>query len=117
MKIKCRDTKEIARSYAEYLTTQHWQLVRKMAFIKSNGICKCCKKPLNSNFVAHHKTYERIGKERVRISYSKKFLIRILQKIQSDDVIAVCPHCHDGKSKNHQKLHEFVRVPNYAKRE
>jgi hypothetical protein len=35
----------------------------------------------------------------------------------SDDVIAVCPHCHDGEGREHAKLHEFVRVPHWARQD
>jgi len=116
VRIKCKDTGEIARSYAEYLATQHWRLLREKAFIKSDGICMCCKKPLSKNFVCHHKSYKRIGNERFRtLPYSDKFIVRAFQKIfHPDDVIAVCNHCHNGTSKNHEKLHEFVKVPTYA---
>jgi len=101
MRIKCRDTKEVVYSYADYLNTRHWRDLREKAFIKSNGICKCCKKPLSNNFVCHHRTYWRIGRE--RINHRFRFL--------RDDVIAVCHDCHDGESENHIRLHEFVRVP------
>ena len=116
MKIKCSDTNEVAYSYAEYLTTQHWKKIREVVFQKSDGYCCSCKKPLSNNFIAHHRTYYRIGNERIRIiPYSKKFLVRIFQKLQKDDVVAVCRYCHNGKSNNHKKLHEFVRVPEWAR--
>ena len=118
MQIKCRDTGEIVHSYADYLKTGHWRNVREIAFIKSNGLCICCKQQLSNNFVAHHRTYSRIGKERMRTTpYSNNIIARVFQKMFRDDVIAVCRHCHNGESKNHIKLHEFVRVPRWARNE
>ncbi|MCL2228193.1 MAG: hypothetical protein FWC00_00005, partial [Firmicutes bacterium] len=71
---------------------------------------------LSPNFICHHRTYRRVGRERVRTdAYSKNFFMRTCQKMIRDDVIAVCRHCHNGKSKNHIKLHEFVRVPTWAR--
>ena len=103
MRIKCRNTKEIVYNYSDYLKTEHWRNLRELSFQKAQGICKCCKKPLSNNFICHHKTYWRIGRERI----NHRFL--------RDDVIAVCPHCHNGESKNHERLHEFVRVPHWAR--
>jgi len=116
VKIKCVDTNEIVHSYGEYLTTHHWQRVRQLAFQKSGGFCVCCKRLLSNSFICHHRTYRRVGRERIRITpYNKNCIVRFFQKVLKDDVIAVCRHCHNGESKNHIKLHEFVRVPEWAK--
>ena len=103
MQIKCRDTNEIVHSYSGYLKTRHWNDLRSVAFEKAGGVCRCCKKPLKGDFVVHHKTYRRVGRERIN------------HKFFRDDVVAVCPRCHDGESKQHAELHEFVRVPWWAR--
>jgi 5-methylcytosine-specific restriction endonuclease McrA len=88
--------------YQQYLKSAHWQNLRALAFQKANGICKCCRAPLSKNFVCHHRTYRRAGRERIN------------HKFWRDDIIAVCPPCHDGKGKAHDRLHEFIRVPHWA---
>ena len=117
MKVKCKDTGEIATSYSEYLTTQHWKNLKITAFIKSGGKCQCCRRPLANNFVGHHvndDAYERIGKE--RINQEKIFnLFGLKIEYNKDDIIAVCHHCHNGTSENHKKLHEHIEVPKWAK--
>jgi len=105
MKIRCKDTGEVVRNYADYLKTEHWKKVREVARLRSGGKCRCCGKDLEFDFVAHHRTYRRIGKERMG---SKHWFLR-------DDVVAVCTKCHDGK--RHDDLHEFVRVPKWARKE
>jgi len=119
MRIKCRDTKEIVYSYTDYLKTKHWRDIRALAFQKSNGICKCCKKELSNDFICHHRSYKRVGEERIRIlPYNNNLFVRAFQKtFLGDDVITVCRYCHNGESKNHIKLHEFVRVPYWARQE
>jgi len=105
MKIKCR-TGEIAHSYMEYLTTQHWRDLRVDVFHKAGGKCRCCGKYLTNNFICHHVStgaYCRIGRERFN------------RRLFRDDVIAVCRWCHNGKSDNHIKLHRKVSVPKWAR--
>ena len=104
MRIKCKDTNEVAYLYSEYLTTRHWQNLRQKVFEKSGGKCACCSRPLFNDFIAHHRTYWRIGHERIN------------HKFWRDDVIAVCPHCHNGDGKEHVKLHQDVRVPAWARK-
>lgn len=115
MKITCKDTHEVVFSYREYLTTQHWKNLRARAFQKSEGVCVCCERPLDLGFVAHHRNYEVLGRERVRLEYSKNYIKRAFQKLLKDDVIAVCNHCHNGTGENHLILHEGVRVPSWAR--
>ena len=101
MKIKCRDTGEVVYNYSDYLKTKHWKTLRELSFEKAKGVCKACKKQMSENFVCHHKTYARIGRERINHK---------LELLFQDDVIAVCPECHNDK------LHVFVRVPYWAQK-
>ena len=68
--------KEHGLTYSEYLKTEHWQLLkqRKLAS-KTKYVCFVCgcKKYLE----LHHKTYKRIGNERLM------------------DVIWLCRNCHE----------------------
>ena len=104
MKIHCYDTGEVVHSYSSYLKTLHWKQLREMAFQKAKGKCKNCKKALTNGFICHHDStgaYKRIGRE------------RISHWLLPDDVLAVCPNCHDGKY--HSLLHWKVKVPDWAK--
>jgi hypothetical protein len=56
-----------------------------------------------------------VGRERIRVDFSKNLALRVLQKLRRDDVVAVCKNCHDGAG--HERLHEFVFVPKWARKE
>jgi len=106
MKVKCRDTGEVVGNYGEYLVTQHWRDLRVEAYRKADGKCMCCGRMLTNNFICHHVStgaYRRLGRERM----NKRFF--------KDDVIAVCRWCHDGESKNHKKLHEYIIIPRFVR--
>lgn len=78
----CDDTKEVVKTYKEYLSTNHWLKVKtKMRKSKYEYRCYCCGK--NKTLQLHHKTYKRVGKERLT------------------DLIWLCADCH-------QKVHNKV---------
>lgn len=56
-------------SYSDYLKSPHWREVKR-----SFQDCYCCGDPEEVHL--HHKTYERLGEERL------------------DDLVALCPRCH-----------------------
>jgi hypothetical protein len=62
-KIKCK-TGEIAKTYKEYLLTDHWGKIKRRFFKSSysHGRCYFCQ---SRRVQLHHKTYERLGKERL----------------------------------------------------
>lgn len=49
-------------SYSEYLLSDEWKLKRDAALRAANYVCSECHTKANLN--VHHKTYERVGKER-----------------------------------------------------
>lgn len=63
----------IAMPYAEYLTTQHWRHMRALAIDRYGVACALCN---SSGSEVHHRTYERLGQERL------------------DDLIVLCRSCH-----------------------
>lgn len=71
-------------SYDEYLQSEHWQRFRKK-FFKAKKIKKTCYLCRKSNWDVelHHRTYERLGKERL------------------NDVIPVC-------RRHHEQLHNLL---------
>lgn len=62
-------------TYAKYLASPAWRQRRNAAVIRAEGRCQLCnsKKALN----VHHRTYDRIGKER------------------ETDLIVLCKACHE----------------------
>jgi hypothetical protein len=60
-KIECL-TGEIAKTYKEYLKTEHWRILRWRFFDSSysHGRCYFCQ---SRRVQLHHKTYERLGDE------------------------------------------------------
>lgn len=80
------------KEYAEYLKTEHWQEVRKMALENAGNKCVVCGKgdlPLH----VHHNTYENIGEER------------------ETDVTVLCMNCHKLYHDNYKrdKVREHYR--------
>lgn len=47
--------------YDEYLSTEHWQSVRRRALERAAHRCQTCNSP--ENLAVHHRTYARIGNE------------------------------------------------------
>ncbi len=60
--------------YREYLKTPHWDSVRRM-MLWLQPFCQQCEFPYELN--VHHKTYERLGDERV-----------------PEDLVVLCASCH-----------------------
>lgn len=81
--------------YREYLNTAHWKQVRNDIYKKRKKICYCCQKEIN-RLEVHHKTYERIGKER------------------RGDLVLVCPACHEEIHQIYQK-NKNIRGINLSK--
>lgn len=69
--------KVIGMSYQQYLQSNHWIFLKK-AFYASGLFKGCCEVCFNPNvpLQIHHKSYKRLGKERL------------------NDLIAVCGDCH-----------------------
>ncbi len=74
----CKDTQEICYTYSSYLKSKHWFLLKER-YKKSKlytGVCEVCLE--KKSFMSfHHKTYKRIGQERLM------------------DIIYVCQDCHE----------------------
>lgn len=78
-RIVCKDTKEIANSYNDYLSTKHWDKMKNKIRTKYNYTCQMCHKNLKddiSKLHVHHLTYSHIGNERI------------------NDLILLCEKCH-----------------------
>ena len=72
-------------SYKEYLKTNHWKRVRKLAFKRAKYKCEQCEQCGNKGVLhPHHKTYKNRGNEHNNL----------------DDIIVLCEDCH---SKIHDK--------------
>jgi hypothetical protein len=64
------------KKYSDYLVSAHWQEFRTKIIAKRGYRCEIC--PASGVKIAlHHRTYERLGNE------------------SEDDIILVCPDCHD----------------------
>lgn len=60
--------------YAEYLLTDHWRTMRRLALEAGDWRCALCD---NADLLeVHHRTYERLGQERLR------------------DLVVLCEDCH-----------------------
>jgi hypothetical protein len=67
-------TGEVTRNYREYLKTRHWEKVKHLYYMKNPRNCGMCESTAILNL--HHKTYERIGNEKM------------------GDLICLCSQCH-----------------------
>ena len=61
-------------NYKEYLQTEHWQTMRRLALGFAQHKCQICNNDNNLN--VHHRTYERQGNERL------------------SDLTVLCEDCH-----------------------
>lgn len=68
--------------YAEYLRSDHWQRMRKVALWRWNYKCVVC--GTKDNLDVHHKTYDRLGHEAL------------------EDLVVLCRSCHEA-------THEYLR--------
>jgi 5-methylcytosine-specific restriction endonuclease McrA len=67
--------------YSDYLTTHHWKEVARVTKDRAGHRCQLCNS--ERNLEAHHRTYERLGRE------------------DEGDVTVLCNTCH---SKFHDKI-------------
>ena len=84
--------------YKQYLGTREWKERRKNAIGRAYGKCQLC----NSEYrlEVHHRTYERVGKER------------------DDDLTVLCHDCHRRFTKYNRKnkIKEARRLAKFRKR-
>lgn len=80
--------------YEDYLQTEWWKGVRRMALRRADNSCQLCNAK-NVQLDVHHRTYERRGCER------------------REDVIVLCRECH---SKHHGKIPSFAPADQDADR-
>lgn len=81
-------------SYDEYLRSEHWQKLRAGYYACHAPCCGCC--GFNGlRLSLHHKTYERVGSERI------------------SDLIALCDSCHAAV---HEIVDRAKRVPGTSTR-
>ncbi|SFE68105.1 virus viroplasmin [Paenibacillus algorifonticola] len=85
-------TGETAHNYNAYLKTEHWEKIKTFYFVFNSKSCRLCRSKRILNL--HHKTYERIGNEKIR------------------DLVCLCQQCH-------HKLHEIndLRVNDFIGRQ
>ncbi len=69
-----------AMPYGDYLQTPEWQETRRLALLRATFRCQTCNKSKELN--VHHRTYERLGRER------------------QGDIIVLCDGCHELFHKN-----------------
>lgn len=72
----CKDTNEYAETYDEYLATRHWRVLRVKVAKLRNYYCELCDKKIEVGYHIHHKTYKRLGDERL------------------GDLMFLCENCH-----------------------
>jgi 5-methylcytosine-specific restriction endonuclease McrA len=72
-------------SYSDYIKSKEWRAVRKR-YIASNmpQVCFACSLPRQQGFHIHHKTYKRLGRERLT------------------DLVLLCEPCHAACHKAHK---------------
>lgn len=63
--IYCKDTGEKVKTYTDYLRTDHWKNLRKQIIEKYGGECQRCHDIVGESGNVHHKTYKRLGHERL----------------------------------------------------
>lgn len=79
--ITCFDTKEVCRTYKDYLKSKHWKNKKKEYYDNYERKCNHCG---SKNILhLHHKTYERVGYELLT------------------DLVCLCSDCH---AKEHRRL-------------
>ena len=72
----CKDTKEYAKTYEDYLATRHWRTLRVEVAKLKNYHCELCDKKIEVGYHIHHKTYKHLGNENF------------------DDLMFLCENCH-----------------------
>ena len=71
----CKNTGETFTNYKEYLKSDHWKNVKKR-YKDSKLTQKCYICGSNKHINIHHKTYKRLGKEKL------------------NDLVPLCQECH-----------------------
>ena len=84
--LKILDAPITSQDYRKYLNSGTWKATREKAIKKSHALCTIC--GASKKIVVHHKTYKRIGRERL------------------PDLQVLCHVCHVNK---HIKENIFVR--------
>ncbi len=69
------DVKKRSKRYGEYLQSEEWKALRAAVVKRADGTCERCK--INPGRDVHHKTYERLYKEKM------------------SDLIFLCRRCHE----------------------
>ena len=72
----CKDTNEYAKTYEDYLSTRHWRALRVKVAKLRNHLCELCDKKIELGYHIHHKSYKRLGNERL------------------GDLMFLCENCH-----------------------
>ena len=72
-------------NYKKYLGSREWKERRAEWMSRNDCDCYCCGKKWRKGFNLHHRTYERLGKEK------------------DTDMVMVCLPCHD-------QIHELYRI-------
>lgn len=90
-----------SREYREYLESPEWKRLRELAIERADGRCQLCN-VTPPTFHVHHRTYERLGHERV------------------EDLTALCPRCHrryhrpgaapDGRAERRREIDRDILV-------
>lgn len=83
-KVKARVNPATGLTYAQYLDTDHWQTMRRLALEAADHACQLCGG--TDELDVHHRSYERVGRERLT------------------DLVALCEPCHErhhGLVRNH----------------
>lgn len=101
-RVVCNDTKEVFTDYNEYLKSKHWTALKtryKESKLYKSGKCVLC--GCNNNINIHHKSYKRLGHERL------------------NDLIVLCQSCHKqlhdrytNKASSHITLWSMTRHMN-----
>ena len=77
-------TGEKVETYIEYLNTNHWKAMKVR--MKNHYVYECCFCRTRKRLHIHHKTYERVGNERL------------------SDLVYACKDCHDLLHSEPEKL-------------
>jgi len=96
--ITCFDTKEVCKTYQEYLQSKHWKNKKKEYYNKNKR--KCTKCGSEKDLHLHHKTYQRVGNELLK------------------DLTCLCANCHSEEHKrlNANKKSKVKKNPKKIKR-
>lgn len=81
-------------NYQEYIRSAEWREKADAAKERAGHRCQVCNTPDNmASLEAHHRTYERLGRE------------------ADDDITVLCDECHDLFSRNHKMQTQGISWP------